>query len=322
MNRQIQIELWPECRCNRCKFCNLVLSSELRGDGKQANPNILLSPSKKEVFIDRAIKFTYDVDWSQYDMLLIRGGEVFNDYDISIVPKYKTFLKRISELVENGTVQKVFLVTSLKYPYEQSLLKLTLDEFENNNINIQEKVLIGTSWDIKYRFTEKSLEWWKNNVSILDSLSVPIHITSILTQSFIDRFFKNDKNVLNVMSRNFDFIAAQGKPELLFLDGFFPKRKDCMNFLLHLKNSEYNPIWYRLLHQNYRRAESIFFTEYDRLQVRDLETYKVVFDEENQEVLKCGHPKEYANYVDSDACFINCTVRPLHLGRGYKVPCR
>ena len=123
MNRQIQIELWPECRCNRCKFCNLVLSSEIRGDGKQANPNILLSPSEKEVFIDRAIKFTYDVDWSQYDMLLIRGGEVFNDYDTSIVPKYKTFLKRISELVETGTIEKVFLVTSLKYPYEKSLLK-------------------------------------------------------------------------------------------------------------------------------------------------------------------------------------------------------
>lgn len=310
MNRQIQIELWPECRCNRCKFCNLVLSSELRGDRSQTNPNILLSPSEKEVYIDRAIKFTYDIDWSQYDMLLIRGGEVFNEYDISIVSKYKIFIKRISELVKDGILKKVFLITSLKYPYEQSLLKLTFDEFKCNNIDIQENILIGTSWDIKYRFTEKSLEWWKSNINKLDLLGVPVHITSILTQSFIDEFFINNKDVLYAMSRNFDFIAAQGKPELLFLDGFFPKRKDCMNFLLHLKNSKYNPIWYRLLHQNYRRAESIFFTEHNRLQIRDLKTYQIVLKEDDQEVLKCGHPKEYANYVDSDACFL-CDINTI-----------
>ena len=73
MNRQVQIELWPECKCNRCKFCNLVLSSEMRGNGQHSNPNIILSPSQKEVFLDRAIEFTYNVDWSLYDMLLIRG---------------------------------------------------------------------------------------------------------------------------------------------------------------------------------------------------------------------------------------------------------
>lgn len=322
MNRQIQIELWPECRCDRCKFCNLVLSSEMRGDGTHSNPNVLLFPEKKEVFIDNAIKFTYDADWELYDELLIRGGEVFNDYDPIIIDKFSIFVDRISELIKTNVIKKVFLITSLKFPYETSLLKYTIEKLQENNINLKENVLIGTSWDIKYRFTKKSLNYWNANIKILDEQNIPVHITSILTQSFIDGFFNDNKDVLNVMSRNFDFIAAQGKPELLFLDGFFPKRKDCMNFLLHLKNSEYNLIWYRLLHQNYRRAESIFFTEHDRLQVRDLETYKVVFEEENQEVLKCGHPKEYANYVDSDACFINCTVRPLPLGRGYKVPCR
>lgn len=310
MNRQIQIELWPECRCNRCKFCNLVLSSELRGDGKQANPNVLLFPEKKEVFIDNAIKFTYDADWELYDELLIRGGEVFNDYDPIIIDKFSIFVDRISELIKTNVIKKVFLITSLKFPYETSLLKYTIEKLQENNINLKENVLIGTSWDIKYRFTKKSLNYWNANIKILDEQNIPVHITSILTQSFIDGFFNDNKDVLNVMSRNFDFIAAQGKPELLFLDGFFPKRKDCMNFLLHLKNSEYNPIWYRLLHQNYRRAESIFFTEHNRLQVRDLETYKVVFEEENQEVLKCGHPKEYANYVDSDACFI-CDINTI-----------
>lgn len=310
MNRQVQIELWPECKCNRCKFCNLVLSSEMRGNGQHSNPNIILSPSQKEVFLDRAIEFTYNVDWSLYDMLLIRGGEVFNEYDATIVPKYETFLKRIAELVKNGTIKKVFLITSLKYQYETSLLRLTLDKFQEYGINIQEKVLIGTSWDIKYRFTERSLGYWNDNMKRLDTLGVPVHITSILTQAFIEGFFAGNQDVLDVMSRDFDFIAAQGKPELLFLDKFFPKRKDCMKFLLHLKNTQYYPIWYRLLHQNHRRAESIYFTEHDALQTRDLETYSIVLTDDNQDVLSCGHPQEYANYVDSDACFL-CDINTI-----------
>ena len=310
MNRQLQIELWPECRCDRCKFCNLVLSSEMRGDGTHSNPNVLLSPEKKEIFIDNAIKFTYEADWKLYDELLIRGGEVFNDYDPIITDKFSAFVDRISELIKTNVIKKVFLITSLKFPYETSLLKYIIEKLQENNINLKENVLIGTSWDIKYRFTKKSLNYWNENIKILDEQNIPVHITSILTQAFINGFFENNPEVLNVMSRDFDFIAAQGKPELLFLNDFFPKRKDCIKFLTYLQNTEYYPIWYRLLHQNHRRAESIYFTEYSKMQIRDLETYNSVLEYDTQGVLKCGHPKEYANYVDSDACFL-CDINTI-----------
>lgn len=304
MNRQLQIELWPECRCNRCAFCNLVLSSEMRGDGLQSNPNIRLSPEKKNVFIERAIYFLDTVDWSLYDTLLIRGGEVFNRFDASILPFYGCFINKIAFLIKEERVKKLFLITSLKYPFEYSLLQATLDMLRNLGVDIKEKVLIGTSWDAKYRFTERSLADWKNNVKILDEKGVPIHITSILTQTFIEGFLEGNKDILDIMDRDFDFIAAQGKPELLHLEKFFPVRKDCMDFLIRLKDSKYSPIWYRLLHQNHRRAESIFFTEHDNLQIRDLENFTTVLEKDSSEVLDCGHPKEYANYVDSDACFL------------------
>ncbi|OUO53310.1 hypothetical protein B5F76_05900 [Desulfovibrio sp. An276] len=304
MNRQLQIELWPECRCTRCRFCNLVLTSEMRGNGLQSNPNIILAPAEKIVFLDRAIFFLDNMNWSLYDTLLVRGGEVFNDYDEAIAPKFTTLMEKISGFVNDGRVKKVFLITSLKYPFEHSLLQLAFKVFRHCGVDVREKVLVGTSWDAKYRFTNNSLGYWKENMAYLDAHGIPVHITSILTQALIEGFFAKDSNVLEAMNRDFDFIAAQGKPELLFLEKFFPVRDDCLKFLVQLKNSKYSPIWYRLLHQDYRRAESIYFTEQEALRTRDLATYKTVLADDNQEVLKCGHPKEYANYVDSDACFL------------------
>lgn len=277
----------------------------MRGNGKQSNPNILLTPEQKIVFIERGLEYTYKVDWSLYDTLLLRGGEVFNDYPSEIIPSYNLFIERIIELIKNNTIKKLFIITSLKYDYDTSLLKWTLDKLKESGINLHEKVLIGTSWDKKYRFTEKSKKQWNSAIEILESEDIPFHITSILTQSFIDGFNSNDPEILKIMKYSFDFIPAQGKPELLFLDGFFPKRNDCIKFLMKLKNSnKYLGIWVRLLHQNFRRAESIYFTEHDNLQIRDLETFKSVLINDQQEVASCGHPQEYTNYVDSDKCFL------------------
>lgn len=311
MNRQLQIELWPECRCSRCAFCNLVLSSNLRGDGSTCNPNKILSPFEKLYYINKASDFLDTVDWSKYDELFIRGGEVFNDYDKSLESIFSIFIEKIAVLIKNETIKKLFLITSLKYKYTNSLLKFTLELLERFNIDVTSKIMIGTSWDNRYRFNPTSSEYWNNNINILDNKSIPIHITSILTQSFIDGYYNKDKDILNLMNRNFDFIPAQGKPELLYLDGFFPKRNDCIKFLSELQNHpSYISIFYRLLHQDYRRAETIYFTEYDDLQIRDLKNYTNVLNLDSSEVAKCNHPKEYSNYVDSDACFL-CDINTL-----------
>lgn len=307
MNKILQIELWPECTCNRCKFCNLVLASELRGKGSRSNPNITLTGEEKNVFIDRAISFLPTVDWNLYDTLLLRGGEVFNGYSAIMVPGILKFLEEIANLIQAKKVKRVFLVTSLKYPMEGSLLKFTLAHLSMLGVNLETQILVGTSWDVNHRFIKESLANWHNNISILDRKKIPVHITSILTQALIEGFFSKNPDVMNVMSRDFDLIPAQGKPELLHLEKFFPLRKDCMQFLLAIKDSVYHPIWNRLLSQNARRAESIFFTEHNHMQVRDLKNYKSVLAYEPQAALSCGHPKEYNNYADSDACFL-CDV--------------
>lgn len=312
MNRQLQIELWPECRCNRCSFCNLALGSVIRGTGEENNPNRFLSSKEKKPFLEKALTFLSKVDWSNYDTLLIRGGEVFNDYEESLLESYTPFIESISRLLVSGTLKKVFLITSLKYEYAGSLLQYTLDTLQPK-VDICNKVLVGTSWDKKYRFTSTSLTNWKTNIDILDSKNIPVHITSILTQAFIEGFNENDKDVLAIMDRDFDFIAAQGKPELLKLDKFFPKRKDCLLFLSQLNNSiKYTSILTRLFSQHVRRAESIYFTETDIFSIRDLKQYSYCVDEEeyNKPNPKCGHPMDYCNYADSEACFI-CDIRTL-----------
>ena len=305
MNRQLQIELWSECKCTRCKFCNLVLSSELRGDGLHNNPNILLSPENKIEYIKRGIECLKNTNWILYDQLLLRGGEIFNQYPTAIVPYWNEFISIIADLVESDILKKLFIITSLKYEYHNSLLELTLYSLKEFGINIQEKVMVGTSWDAKYRFNDTSLKNWHDCMHILKCKGIETHITSILTQAFIDEYRKGNSEVLEFMKGEFDFIAAQGKPELLHLDGFFPKREDCIKFLLELKNSPtLHGIWNRLNHQEERRAESIYFTEDRRLQVRDLANYSITLPGEREDRLPCGHPVEYANYVDSDACFL------------------
>lgn len=311
MNTQIQIELWPECRCNRCKFCNLVLSSEIRGDGVQSNPNKLLSSEEKCEYLDKAISYLHTIDWSVYDILLLRGGEVFNEYQELIVPKVKKLIHDISILIKEGKIKKVFLITSLKYSYEYSLLGLIINLFSINSIDVTKSIMIGTSWDSQYRFTSLSYEFWLENMEILKRQNIEVHVTSILTEDFIHKYWAHDKTILKLMNHHFDFIAPQGKPELLSLKGFFPKRVECLKFLQELKTSEqYNDIWKRLLHQNYRRAESIYFTERNELQTRDLAEYSTVFEGDRQDTLKCGHPAEYACYQDSDACFL-CDINTL-----------
>ena len=311
MNKQLQIELWPECKCTRCKFCNLVLSSELRGDGTHNNPNIRLTPEQKIQYIKRGIDYLDKADWSLYDQLFIRGGEVFNEYSDAIVPYWIEFINKISDLIKDGTITNLFLITSLKFSKEKSLLQLTIYLLENNGIDISKNILIGTSWDAKYRFDKKSEENWHSWMNWLHTKNIKTHITSILTQAFIDEYYAQNKFVMNIMKDGFDFIAAQGKPELLHLDGFFPKRQDCIKFLLELKNSPvYSGVFYRLLHQDYRRAESIYFAEDEELQTRDLKDYSTILPGEMETKLKCGHPSEYSNYVDSEACFL-CDLKVL-----------
>lgn len=312
MNKQLQIELWAECRCNRCSFCNLELSAQRSKKlGKEENsPSDLVPNSIKIKYLENGIEYLKTVDWNNYDTLLLRGGEIFNSYDEEITDTFNVFIENISELIKEGKLKKVFLITSLKYPYKTSLLKLTLELFLKNHVDITKSVLVGTSWDPVYRFTKRSLEYWNKNIEILNKKRVPVHITSILTQKFIDLFFSHDKDVLRIMDMDFDFIPAQGKPELLKLKDFFPKRNDCLRFLITLQQTKYAGIWYRLLHQDYRRAESIFFTKLNKLQTRDLATFHSVLEDDIQDVLPCQHPTEYANYEDSDKCFI-CDVERI-----------
>ena len=310
MNDQIQIELWPECRCFRCKFCNLVVSSEMRGDGDVCNPNRLLSPLEKNVYLERAIKFFQTIDWTKYSTLLIRGGEVFNDFDNMLLPNLEIFVSKISNAIKAKNINRLILVTSLKYDYETSMLKAMLDMLSSNGISLPDSVLVGTSWDSIYRFNKQALDYWEANYNLLALKSIPVHITTILTQALIDKYFAGDRQVHRIMSYDFDLIPAQGKPELLHLKDFFPKRTDCLKFLFAIQNSKHAPIWYRLLHQNYRRAETIYFTGLNELQTRDLETFHSVLPNDPQGVLPCGHPRDYANYVDSDACFL-CDLEQL-----------
>jgi len=318
MREQFQLELWAECRTNRCKFCNLMLDKSLINGplGKFSDPNMILKADQKVEIINRAIDYLPSIDWGKFDKLTIRGGEVFNDYDINYLKSFDLLLWNIIDLIKQGKIKKCYLVTGLKYRFKNSLLEHSLNYFQD----FKKFILVGASWDLYNRFFNDDEQIWWENINIIKSMDISIHITTILTQYFINAYNANDKKVFQILDTfdddQFDFIAAYGKTKLN-LDNFFCKRNDFLKFWCGIiKHQKYKNIWERFLNQSYRRASHIYFAATDELQIRDLKNYTFAFEGESFGHLVCGHPDQYANYEDSNKCML-CDIFNLQKNGEY-----
>lgn len=227
----IQYQLWQDCH-NGCKFC-----SEL--NQKAVN---------KEWALDFVLKKLDDPEVMNYKEVGLIGGEIFDDQLQNEVVKSKFY--QITKKISDMHFEKIYIATSLIFdiknyliPYIQYL----------KDLNVIDKVLLCTSYDLKYRFNKPGKkELWENNMLFLKDNypELNTHVETILTQYFIDAVLNKEFSIKDFCEKyrtRIDYIEpASGmyycnKQECeKACPGFFPTKKSFIEFLKFagLKNKE------------------------------------------------------------------------------------
>lgn len=122
MNKQLQIELWAECRCNRCSFCNLELSAQRSKKlGKEENsPSDLVPNSIKIKYLENGIEYLKTVDWNNYDTLLLRGGEILTVMMRKSLIRLTFLLKVSANWLRKANSKRYFLLLLLSIRIKQA----------------------------------------------------------------------------------------------------------------------------------------------------------------------------------------------------------
>lgn len=218
----IQYQLWQDCR-NGCKFCS----------------------ERNQYSVDKiwALKFTLnkldDEEVKDYEEVGIIGGEIF-DNQLENDEVRKLFYE-LTEKICSMHFKKIYVATSLIYdmnkylkPYLNFLRKL----------NVMDKVLLCTSYDIKYRFNADWKEplWSKNMLELAKEYpDMKIHVETILTQHFLEAVLNKTFSISNFCKKynvRVDYIEPSSgmfyntkKDCEKACPGFFPKRETFVQFL-------------------------------------------------------------------------------------------
>lgn len=311
----LQLEFWNECKENRCKFCSLTYTSP---DDKSLNPDWIRPPKEKLFILQTHIDYLNQVDLEVFDQISFQGGEIMNQYDESWLPTYDLLLDKIISLMNEKKVRRLFLITSLKFKYEGSLLEYTINKFKKANLD-ENYLMVGTSYDIKYRFTKESERNWWINLGKIKRNGYRVHCTSILSQFFIDAYLSNDKRVARLLKifpdRLFDLIGTIGdrnSPQMP--EDFLPKRKSFMEFCRYIMKTNV-PLWNRFSDQSGRRATNVFRPYTKTIIWRDLRHH---CSNEKSILAPCGHFIYCHSYSDSDGCWACDIERLLEFEKGMK----
>ena len=225
-NKFIQFELWKDCK-QGCKFCC--------NKGAES-----IDKNKSCLYILDVLR---KIQPGEYDKIGLIGGELFNGEMKHCMNAFFSIMQRIKEL----NPQTIYIATSLIYDVGDYLIPVlnALDKV----YGILDKIVLCTSWDIKYRFkTPEENQLWFKNMFYLNKKypNLKIHTEIILTQYFID-LINNDKWDIDlfkkVLNTSVDFIEpASG---LYYEDkfdcqknvpGFFPTKSSFYKFLQKMKD--------------------------------------------------------------------------------------
>lgn len=228
----IQFELWKDCTIG-CKFCC---------NKGQPKTDKLLSLSYINSILDSK-------DIYFYDEIGFIGGEIFNSEleDNTIKNKFYAIFDKVSKL----NFEKIYIATSLIFDISKYLLPFI--EYMKK-INILDKVIICTSFDVKYRFhTNEMKELWKKNMLYLKSnfKELRLHTEIILTEWFLNAVLKDEFDIKafeKVFKTSIDYIEPSSG--LYYKDknecekacpGFFPKKSTFVKFITKcIKNNLIN----------------------------------------------------------------------------------
>lgn len=218
----IQYQLWQDCS-NNCLFCSE--KNPYKSD-KIENMNYIMH------LLDLP-------EVQNYEEVGIIGGEIF-DYQLNDDGVRNTFYCLLNKIC-NMHFEKIYIATNLIYNMDKYLVPCLQ---YLRQLNIQNKILICTSYDTKWRFnTEEKFEVWSNNMLRLkkEYADFNTHIEIILTGDFIDKVLSGNFNVAqfsNYYKSRIDFIEpASGmyyadKYELQQIcPNFFPTKSKFLEFL-------------------------------------------------------------------------------------------
>lgn len=227
--RFIQYNMWKNCK-NHCEFC---FNRGYKTSGTQDKLRIL-------EFVTNKLKST---ETDSYNEIGFIGGEFFENQlsDQKVKEGFYNLFNLCKERVEKGLLDKIYVATNLIYDMSEYLIPFI--SFLKK-LNILDKTLFCTSFDLKYRFHKKEdLELWKSNMheikKYLDGKKV--HTEIIVSQFFIDAVNSGAFDLLN-FSKEFntsvDFIEptfieyfSSREDFIKSLPDFFPKRSDFINFV-------------------------------------------------------------------------------------------
>ena len=315
MGKTKQFELWRECNC-KCDFCTL------------GNENEFTSEKLKLEAIKSAYDEIFGLKIGDLDTVGFIGGEFFQgqlgDKNSFVREKFFELMKLCNHQLSQGIINQVWICASLLIGKQFDLWH-TLNIFkEDNNLN---KVWVLTSWDTEGRFhNPKMVDTWIKNMNTLSWLypDVRINTTTILTGSFINSYLDETFNLdeFKALYNTSFFFKPPVKPDNLLdktneeinkiIPNFFPKRNDFLTFLITFRSRE-GQDEYNKLYSNDLRADEIVknYNEEDKrglVFIRDKEHMSEhiedIPDDENIQILPCGHPKMFQCYSDSDVCCI------------------
>ena len=184
----VQIELWLDCPYN-CTFCCL-------GDYK----NKTNSDTKIQT-VQKAIDILDTIDWSTYSELALIGGELFAfPFSDTLSHVFDTFIQKIILFIKQQKIKRFYIMTSLMMQNEY--FWHIIDTFIQEDI--QDYLMINTSYDTKYRFNDSTKQIWIHNLQKLDNKQIQVHIETILTDFFLDSYMNKNAELHSLM-QNYSF---------------------------------------------------------------------------------------------------------------------
>lgn len=222
-NRFIQFELWKDCSLG-CKFC--------------------FNKKQKDVNKIESLQFVLnkldDSEMLDYNEIGFIGGEFFNNElkDNDVKQLFYNIFKKLSTM----HFEKIYITGALMYD-----IQLYLIPFLNylKELKVLEKVLLCTSYDLKYRFYTKEREdLWKNNMLTLHKLypELKLHTETVITQYFIDAVLNDEFSITefcNAYNTRLDYIEPtsglyyKDKQECMKdIPDFFPTKDSFIDFMM------------------------------------------------------------------------------------------
>lgn len=207
----IQYQLWQDCN-NGCKFCT---------------DRNAVSVDKAWV-LDFVLERLDDPEVFDYSETGIIGGEIF-DNQLDDPEVFNLFYKVIEKMCSMH-FEKICIATALLYDMDKYFIPL-LSYLKAKGV--QDRILICTSYDTKWRFKTKAREQlWSNNMLKLkeEFPEFRTHVQTIITGDFIDKVLSKEFDIAKFCEKYNTRIDFNEPTSGLYYHDKAECQKECPNF--------------------------------------------------------------------------------------------